>query len=135
MKAVTDKARALESKGVRLRGPKPKPELVEEVKTARVMLYKGDINETFCAAVAEAQALGVPAVVQPIGSLPERVVDGETGVVTADDARFADAAVDILSSDETWRRMHDQALTRQRSWGWQQAADAFEALIPPAAAS
>ena len=35
---------------------------------ARVMLYRGDPGETFCLALAEAQAMGVPAVVQPLGS-------------------------------------------------------------------
>ena len=33
------------------------------------MLYKGDPGETFCLSIAEAQALGIPCVVQPIGSL------------------------------------------------------------------
>ena len=50
--------------------------LAEVLAEARVMLYRGDPGETFCLALAEAQAMGVPAVVQPLGSVAERVVDG-----------------------------------------------------------
>jgi len=60
----------------------------------------------------------------------ERVVDGETGFVAADDDAFADAAVRLLSDDDLWRRQHAAALDRQRRWGWPEAAAAFEELIP-----
>jgi glycosyltransferase involved in cell wall biosynthesis len=45
------------------------------------MLYGGHRVEAFCLAVAEAQALGVPAVVRPIAAMPERVRDGITGFI------------------------------------------------------
>ena len=93
------------------------------------MLYRGDINETFCLAVGEAQAMGVPAVVQNYGSVVERVVDGETGYVADDDQAFAEAAIKLLSDEELWRRQHRTALDKQRSWRWQDAAAAFENLI------
>ncbi len=56
---------------------------------ARVMLYRGDPGETFCLALAEAQAMGVPAVVTPLGSVGERVVDGVSGRVATSDDDFA----------------------------------------------
>ncbi|MBL6946413.1 MAG: glycosyltransferase family 4 protein [Rhodospirillales bacterium] len=130
MKTVLDKARALLDAGVVLRDPLPKNELAKELRASRVMLYRGDLNETFCLAVGEAQAVGVPAVVQKLGSVVERVVDDETGFIAADDAGFADAAVRLLSDDALWTRCHDGALAKQRRWGWPQAAAAFEELIP-----
>lgn len=129
MNTVLDRARALSDQGVVLRDPVPKETLVGELRASRVMLYRGDLNETFCAAVAEAQALGVPAVVCRVGSLSERVIDGETGYVAGDDAAFAERAVDLLSDDALWRRQHEAALARQRSWGWPDAARAFERLL------
>ncbi len=128
MEAVLEKARALEGKGVTLRGPVPKSQLIEEFRQARVMLYRGDLNETFCLAVGEAQALGVPAIVQNLGSMSERVVDGETGFVADDDQAFADAAVRLLTDETAWRTQHAAALEKQRAWGWEQAARAFEDL-------
>ena len=131
MGRVLAMADALKDKGVRLRTPVSKAELANELRLARVMLYKGDINETYCLAVAEAQAMGVPAVVQPIGSMAERVRDKETGFVAGDEATFALAACDLLTDDALWRRQNARALDVQRNWRWPDAAAAFEELIKP----
>lgn len=129
MQAVLDRAQALAGSGVILRGPVPKAALLDELRQARVMLYQGDINETFCMALGEAQAIGVPAVVQPIGSVVERVVDGQTGFIASDRDAFADGAVRLLMDDALWTRMHDAALQSQRRWTWDEAAAAFERLL------
>lgn len=129
MAEVLVQAESLAGQGVRLRDPVGKEALANELRLARVMLYRGDINETYCLAVAEAQAMGVPAVVQPIGSMPERVRDGETGFVAPDDASFSLAARNLLTDDALWRRQNVRALEVQRSWRWPDAAAAFEELI------
>ena len=130
MDAVLSRARSLSGLGVVVRDPVPKSRLIAELRAARAMLYRGDLNETFCSAVGEAQAMGVPAVVQNLGAVAERVIDGETGIVAADEASFADAAGRILLDDALWRRLHEGALAKQRGWGWPEAAAAFESLIP-----
>jgi glycosyltransferase involved in cell wall biosynthesis len=93
------------------------------------MLYRGDPGETFCLSLAEAQAMGVPAVVQPIGSVAERVVDGATGRVCTDDDAFVAAAVTVLRDDDTWRRWHHRALAIQRGSSWDEVAARYEALL------
>ena len=85
MEAVLARAEALHDSGVRRHPPVRPDELAEVLAEARVMLYRGDPGEAFCMALAEAQAMGLPAVVQPIGIVAERVIDGVTGVVAADD--------------------------------------------------
>ena len=130
MDAVLARARDLAQEGVVLRDPAPKDRLAEELRAARVMLYRGDPDETFCLALGEAQSMGLPAVVENHGCVAERVVDGETGCVAADAEAFAEAAVALLNDDALWRRQHRAALERQRAWGWPQAAAAFEKLIP-----
>ncbi|MDA1088693.1 MAG: glycosyltransferase family 4 protein [Proteobacteria bacterium] len=130
MDRVLTRARGMTGDGVLLRGPVPKAALIEELRAARVMLYRGDLNETFCLAVGEAQAMGVPAVVENLGSVSERVIDGETGFVAADDAAFAENAVRLLSDNGLWRAQHLASLDTQRNWRWPQAAAAFERLIP-----
>jgi len=107
-----------------------KPVLAAELTQARALLYRGDVGETFCLAVGEAQAAGLPAVVQDIGCVAERVIDGETGFVTGDDEAFAQAAVRLLGDDNLWRRQSRAAAQRQRGWGWDEAASKFEELIP-----
>jgi glycosyltransferase involved in cell wall biosynthesis len=130
MEPVLNHARGLAASGVVLRDPLPKAGLIEELRRARTMLYRGDVNETFCLAVGEAQAMGVPAVVQDLGSLGERVTDGETGTVAADSSSFAAAAVRLLTDDDLWRRQHRAALDRRPGLGWSRAARSFEELIP-----
>lgn len=129
MAAVLARADAMGEAGVRRHPPLPREALAERLKAARVMLYRGDEGETFCLAVAEAQALGVPAVVQPLGSLAERVVDGVTGTVAAHEDDFADAAVALLGDDALWRERHKAALEQQRGLSWDEVAQRFEALV------
>ncbi len=129
MSVVLGRAKALAGDGVVIRGPVAKAQLIDEFRSARCMLYRGDINETFCLAVGEAQASGVPAVVQKLGSVVERVVDGETGFVAANERAFAEAAVKLMSDDDLWRRQHEAALAKQRAWRWADAAGAFEKLM------
>lgn len=129
MDTVLARADSLAGKGVRRFAPQPRPALIEALRQSRVMLYRGDLNETFCMAVAEAQALGVPAVVQPLGSLAERVQDGVTGFVAGDEARFAEGAFALLRDDALWRQQHDAALRLQRGLSADDVAQRFEALM------
>lgn len=128
MGEVLDKAAAMAAQGVILRGPVPKAQLVEELASARALLYRGDIGETFCSAVAEAQAMGLPALLQDIACMKERVVAGRTGWALGSDQEFADRAVSVLTDDSLWLDMHRQCLVLQRSWGWDEAAVEFERI-------
>jgi glycosyltransferase involved in cell wall biosynthesis len=130
MRAVLARAGEMSRHGIVLRGSQPKDALAREFSAARTMLYRGDPGETFCLSVAEAQAAGVPCVVQDIGCVAERVEDDATGRVTATDDEFADAAVALLTDDALWRRQSAASRTRQRRWTWPAAAEAFERLVP-----
>jgi glycosyltransferase involved in cell wall biosynthesis len=129
MEAVLARADALHPKGVRRHAPVGRAKMAEVLGEARVMLYRGDPGETFCLSLAEAQAMGVPAVVQPIGSVAERVIDGRTGRVAATDNAFAETAIALLRDDDLWRRWHQGALATQRGLSWDEVAARYEALI------
>ncbi|OKH88266.1 glycosyltransferase family 4 protein [Thalassospira sp. TSL5-1] len=130
MKAILDHAQSLAHCGVVLRGPVPKAQLFDEMQQARVMPYRGDVGETFCLALGEAQAMGIPCVIQDVGCVSERIVDGITGFVANDDDVFARKTADILNDDTLWLSLHQAALASQRNWGWKEAAKAFANLIP-----
>jgi glycosyltransferase involved in cell wall biosynthesis len=129
MDEVLAGADALAASGVRRCAPVGRKALAKALLGARVMLYRGDPGETFCLALAEAQAMGVPAVVEPLGATPERVIDGVTGRVAKDDDGFVAASVALLRHDELWRRWHLAALERQRGLSWDAVGARFEALI------
>ncbi|MDO9708203.1 glycosyltransferase family 4 protein [Paracraurococcus lichenis] len=125
---VLARAEALAGQGVRIFDPLPRAGLAARLREARLMLYRGDTGETFCLALAEAQAMGLPAVVTPLGAVPERVADGVTGVVARDEAGFAAAAIRLLSDDAAWSAMHRAALARGPGPSWDEVAARFEAL-------
>jgi glycosyltransferase involved in cell wall biosynthesis len=128
MSQVLTRAQELSRQGVVLRQPVAKSALIQELRSARAMLYQGDVGETFCLALGEAQAMGVPVVVQPIGNVAERVVDGITGYVADDDKSFVEKSVRVLKDDAQWLDMHRAALARQGVWDWPKAARAFADL-------
>ena len=130
MEAVLSRAETLGDAGVFRHAPVGRDRLVEVLTGARAMLYRGDAGETFCLALAEAQALGVPAVVTPLGAVGERVSDGTSGRVAASDDDFVAAAIAVLHDDAQWRRWHSGALATQRGLGWDEVAARYEALIP-----
>jgi glycosyltransferase involved in cell wall biosynthesis len=129
MEALLARAGALHGHGVRCHAPVGRDKLAAVLAGGRVMLYRGDPGETFCLALAEAQAMGVPAVVQPIGSVVERVIDGKSGRIAVTDDAFVEAAVRVLRDDDLWRRWHQGALALQRGSSWDEVAARYEALI------
>ena len=109
--------------------PLPKKKLFKKLLGYRAMLYKGDPGETFCLSIAEAQALGIPCVVQPIGSLAERVKDKVTGVVAHNDEDFCKGAISILKEDKIWHKYRDNSLKLQRDNKWENIANRYLDLM------
>jgi len=107
----------------------PRPQLLEAMRGARVMLYLGHKCEAFCMSLAEAQALGTPAVIAPVAALPERVIDGVTGFHHADPEAFGRAAVRLMTDDALWRSQHEAALKLQQGITVEEYARRFEAAI------
>jgi glycosyltransferase involved in cell wall biosynthesis len=114
---------------VRIHPSARRQDLIGAMRGSRVMLYLGHKAESFCLSVAEAQALGVPAVVAPVTALPERVIDGVTGFVRADEGDFAGRAVALLSDDALWRAQHEAALRHRQGIGWPEHAGRMEAAL------
>jgi glycosyltransferase involved in cell wall biosynthesis len=128
MKAELDYAAGFANARVIIRNVIPKKELFDEMKQGRAMLYRGDQAETFCLAIAEAQALGLPAVVCDFGSMKERIVHGKTGYVAQDDNEFVDYALNVLTDDELWNRLRNNALEHGKELTWSRSAKAFMEL-------
>ena len=119
---------------VRVHPTAPRPDLLAAMRDARCMLYLSHKCEAFCLSLAEAQALGTPAVIAPVAAAAERVIDGVTGFHRADPVAFADAAVRLLTDDDLWRRQHTAALQRQQGLTCAEYAERFErALLGEAA--
>jgi len=116
-------------RSVRVHAAVDRGDLIKAMRDSRVMLYLGHDSEAFCLSLAEAQALGVPAVVGPIAALPERVIDGVTGFHRAEAGPFAEAAVSLLTDDALWRNQHEAALQHQKGITWAEYAERFEQAL------
>ena len=116
----------LESAGVRLRPRLSKRELAQEIAKARVMLYRGHRDETYCLAAADAIVSGLPVVTLGIGALKERVIDGETGFIARNDCDFSRAALRLLSDDRLWLEMQKNCLETRHQQTWSEVAYKWE---------
>jgi len=125
MKKELDYANSFKSSNVILRDVLPKDELFKELKTGRAMFYKGDKAETFCLAVAEAQALGLPAVVCDLGSMKERVEHGVTGFVANSDDEFVKYAIKVLQDEQMCEQLSIGAKNKYTEVTWLKAANQF----------
>ncbi|MBE9603573.1 glycosyltransferase family 4 protein [Acetobacteraceae bacterium H6797] len=129
---ILARAKSLARHGVVLHDPLPRSGLAEAYSQARVMLYRGDPDETFCLSLAEAQAAGLPCVVTDRGSVAERVTHGVSGHVAASDEDFATAALRLLGDDDAWNTAHHGALRRGSEPNWRAVAGRFLALAEDA---
>lgn len=125
MQAEIDYASLFASSNIIIRDVIPKNLLFDEMRHGKAIFYRGDKAETFCLAVAEAQALGLPAVVCNLGSMAERVHHGITGFVVNNIADFVESAIRILKDDQLHEKMSSAAKTRYAEFNWLKAANKF----------
>ncbi len=86
---------------------------VEQVYAASDVVMLTSDNEGMPVSLIEAAAVGIPAVTTRVGSAPEVVLDGVTGLVTPTDTQaLADAAGRLLDDDQLRRRLGDAARIR-----------------------
>jgi glycosyltransferase involved in cell wall biosynthesis len=126
---IINKIKELNEDSIKFFEPIPKNELFKKLLTSRVMLYKGDPGETFCLSIAEAQALGVPCVIKPIGCLEERVIDKVTGIIAKSDKEFYEGSINILKDDSLWSDYRKNSIKLQRHLNWDNIAEKYLELI------
>lgn len=111
--------------GIFVHEPISKSELCDEIQKSRVMLYRGDIAETFCLSVAEAMELGIPCVTMDLGSMKERIISGQNGYVLSANRDFVDKAVELLSNDTRWKEFHLSLMQSPVNFTWSEVAKKF----------
>ena len=101
---------------VSFKGKVPHEEIAQELEKADLYVQYS-LQEGFCNAVLEAQAMGLLCIVSDAGGLPENVLDGKTGWVVPrrQPASLAAKIMDVLSLPEEERlRIRKQAMERVR---------------------
>lgn len=96
----TLEARAAQGRGVRLLGRLSDEEVRDRYRTAAALLFPGE--EDFGIVPVEAQATGRPVVALARGGVTETVIDGETGLLVADDSVESWTAALTHAAGRSW---------------------------------
>jgi glycosyltransferase involved in cell wall biosynthesis len=124
--------------GVFWRGALSKSALAQELRSSAVMAYPCTFKETFCLAVAEAQAAGLPVVTSDRAALAERVTDGVDGFLIPGrpgeppeyEEAFIQAVVRLLRDDDLWGRMGAEAAAKaHRLYDGEAITDGWERAL------
>ena len=91
------------------------------------LLIHASLREGWGLNVIEANAMGTPAVVYPVGGLVDSTLHGETGTVTPDEtpASLAASVVALLNRPAEYDRLRVNAWERSKTFAWRN-------VLPPA---
>ncbi len=124
----------IESQAIHYLGTCSQEELVVQYKQATLFVC-GSLYEGFGLPFLEAQGCGVPCVGFASASIPEVVLDGETGLLVppGDTQAFADAAIRLLRDGAFHASMASNARKHAESYSWdaltQKVLGEFERLL------
>jgi glycosyltransferase involved in cell wall biosynthesis len=92
-------------------------------------LVHASLREGWGLNVIEANALGTPAIVYPVGGLVDSTIHGETGIVTREESpeAIAEGVQSVLSRPDDYDRLRVRAWERSRTFTWPN-------VLPPACA-
>jgi glycosyltransferase involved in cell wall biosynthesis len=91
----------------------------EHLRRAHFLVHTS-VREGWGLNVIEANAMGTPAIVYPVGGLVDSTVHDETGLVTKNEtpATVADAVLKILSNPEKYDQLRVNAWNRSKTFAW-----------------
>ena len=90
------------NQNISIRNKASKGDLINDLKSSRIMLVPGHKGEVYCLAAEEARELCIPIVTMGYGSLYERVVHNETGYIAKNLDEFVNYSHKLLNDDELY---------------------------------
>jgi glycosyltransferase involved in cell wall biosynthesis len=128
-----DRLRAVAGEGVTFTGSVSDVAKGRELGAAWLLVHPAH-HEGWGVVIIEAAAAGVPTIAYNVEGVRDAVVDGETGILAADDDAFVDAWVQLATDDARRARMADACVARAARFTWDATVDRFEAVVREAAA-
>jgi glycosyltransferase involved in cell wall biosynthesis len=88
-------------------------------------LVHTSVREGWGLNVIEANAMGTPAIVYPVGGLVDSTLHNETGLVTPDETptAVADAVLNILNAPEKYNQLRVNAWNRSKTFAWSKVVE------------
>tara|TARA_B100001540_G_scaffold314750_1_gene340374 strand:- start:933 stop:1934 length:1002 start_codon:yes stop_codon:yes gene_type:complete len=109
---LTDNLRQMD---IHLRSKNSKNDLINELKSMKLMINPGHKGEVFCLVAEEGKAMCVPIVTLGIGSLFERVENNKTGYICDDINNLAEKSIEILNNDDLYLKIKSTLYDRRGS--------------------
>lgn len=114
----------LRGQGVSVRDPIPQKELADVMREARGLLMPNHYPEICSNLLLQAQACGLPVIGVPIGSTPEFIEHGVTGLMTRTGPSdmfwwwkdYASKCVALMKDDGLYNRISENAPKSPKSW-------------------
>lgn len=112
-------------KSVVLAGHRPYNEVPKFIKLCDTVVCPA-LADGYCFLVAEASACGVPVVATNVGSHPERIEHGKTGILTGTKPEdIADGIIKVLSDDKLASKLGRKAAEHYKNLNWKNVAKKY----------
>ena len=105
--------------------PKIDKLMIEEIRDFRVHLYPSHKFEVSSFSLSETQALGIPAIVRPLGSAPEKIYNGKTGFIAENEKLFSEYTIKLLSDLTYFKAVNKECKTLKQTRDWNKVAEEF----------
>ena len=109
-------------------GRVPQTVMLGDLAMSACLLCPGHKDETFCNVAAESCVLGLPIVTLGIGSLSERVHDGN-GILAKSEEEFSKAVLMLLTDAEKRESYARAALAAREQYRWQGRMDLWSDIF------
>lgn len=126
----------MKNMGARVMDPIPQPELARVFREAWALLMPNGYPEICSNLILQAQACGLPVVTSPIGSAPEFIEHGVSGMLTCSFPHdlflwYKDFAECVMSLMDPKQEIHREINTHapENVLGWESVADRWEAYL------
>ena len=114
---------------IRIRHKGSKFDLIEDLKSSKLMLNPGHKGEVFCLVAEEARTMCLPIVTMGIGSLHERVIDNITGYICSDLDQLISKSVSILKDDKLYLTLKSNLYEKRKTRTYKEVANDFLKIL------
>ena len=114
---------------IRIRHKGSKFDLIEDLKSSKLMLNPGHKGEVFCLVAEEARTMCLPIVTMGIGSLHERVIDNVTGYICSDLDQLISKSVSILKDDKLYLTLKSNLYEKRKTRTYKEVANDFLKIL------
>ena len=123
--AIVKKVEKNLSYNIKVNAPKVDKLMIEEIKDMRVHLYPSHKFEVSAFSLSETQALGMPAIVRPLGAATEKIYNGKTGFIAENEKLFSEYVIKLLSDLTYFKSVNKESKSLKLGRDWNKVAEEF----------